>query len=218
MAKSSINSWPQRPRVDLTTARSGDVVNDEAVNDEAVNEHAATESVATESEFAAAAAAEQLVEHVEADGTVIEIVTRAKIRDRALRHRSVYIVVQRPDDGAVLAHKRADWKDVYPGAWDLAFGGLCDPGESWEEAGHRELMEEAGIEAALVDRGSMSYETDEFKLIGWLYEATSSGPFVFNDGEVTDTQWVPMSELAGFVADNECPEDTVALVVPRLLA
>jgi len=153
-----------------------------------------------------------MVEHVEADGTVIEIVTRAEIRERILRHRSVYIVVQRPEDGAVLAHKRADWKDVYPGAWDLAFGGICDPGESWVEAGRRELMEEAGLDAPIVDRGPVSYETDDVKLIGRLFVATSAGPFAFNDGEVTDTQWVPRSELARFVTDNECPEDSVAIV------
>jgi len=166
---------------------------------------------------AAAASAQQLVEHVESDGTVIEVVTRAEIRDRILRHRTVYIVVQR-DDGAVLAHKRADWKDVYPGAWDLAFGGICDPGESWLEAGQRELLEEAGITTPLVDRGAVSYETDEVKLIGWLFSATSSGPFAFNDGEVTATQWVPLSELTGFVADNECPEDTLAIVGAELFA
>ncbi|MDG1088200.1 MAG: hypothetical protein P8P20_10715, partial [Acidimicrobiales bacterium] len=72
-----------------------------------------------------AAAAAQLVEHVDEDGAVIEIVTRAEMRARTLRHRSVYVAVLDSDD-RLLVHKRADWKDVFPGAWDLAFGGICD--------------------------------------------------------------------------------------------
>ena len=37
-----------------------------------------------------AAAAAQMVEHVAEDGSVIEIVTRAEMRARTLRHRSVF--------------------------------------------------------------------------------------------------------------------------------
>ena len=101
------------------------------------------------------AAAAQLVEHVDENGDVIEVVTRSEMRAKALRHRSVYIAVL--DGDRLLVHKRADWKDVFPGAWDLAFGGVCDVGEGWLESARRELLEEAGIEAPLVDRGPVSF-------------------------------------------------------------
>lgn len=166
---------------------------------------------------AAAEAAAQLVEHVAEDGRVIEVVTRAEIRDRALRHRSVYIVVESPD-GAVLVHQRADWKDVYPGAWDLAFGGICDPGESWPVAAARELREEAGAVADLVDCGPVTYEAPGVAVLGRLFRAVSTGPFEFNDGEVTDTQWIPRNELAGFVTANTIPEDSASVVLPAILA
>lgn len=161
-------------------------------------------------------AAQQLVEHVATDGRVIEIVTRAKVRDRALRHRSVYIVVESPA-GSILVHKRADWKDVHPGAWDIAFGGICDPGESWETAGARELMEEAGATASLVDCGPFTYEAPGVAVLGWLFRAVTTGPFAFNDGEVTATQWVPRDELGAFVAANPIPEDSAAMVLPQIL-
>ena len=46
-------------------------------------------------------------------------------------------------------HRRAEWKDVYPGYWDVCFGGVLGAGEAWDDAAHRELQEEAGIDAPL---------------------------------------------------------------------
>lgn len=162
------------------------------------------------------AAAAQLVEHVDVDGSLIEVVTRADMRARSLRHRSVYIAVL-DDDDRLLLHKRADWKDIYPGAWDLAFGGVCDVGESWDDSAARELMEEAGVSAELRDRGPVSYEAPGVALIGRLYTCRHAGPFAFNDGEVTDTQWLAISDLDDFVASNDVPEDSAAIITQTTL-
>lgn len=164
-----------------------------------------------------AAAAAQRVEHVDEDGSVIEIVTRAEMRARSLRHRSVYIAVVSSND-ELLVHKRADWKDVFPGAWDLAFGGVCDVGEDWETSAHRELLEEAGITGSLVDLGPVRFEAPGVALIGRLYGCRHDGPFAFDDGEVTDSQWVPLDELPAFVAANEVPPDSELIVTSTSLA
>ena len=158
-----------------------------------------------------AAAAAQLVEYVDEQGVVIDVVTRAEMRDRALRHRSVYIAVV-DDQQRLLVHKRADWKDVFPGAWDLAFGGVCDVGEDWETSAHRELFEEAGVRGELVDLGAVAFEAPGVALVGRFYVCTHNGPFHFNDGEVTATQWVPLDELATFVAVNDVPPDSAQIV------
>lgn len=158
-----------------------------------------------------ALASKQLVEHVAADGSVIEVVARAEMRAKSLRHRSVYIAVL-DDHDRLLVHKRANWKDVNPGAWDLAFGGVCDVGESWRRSAERELLEEAGIVADLHDRGAVVYEGDGVALIGRLYTCRHGGPFAFDDGEVTDTAWIPLVELTAFVATHDVPDDTVAIV------
>jgi len=171
---------------------------------------------ATDATDAAANAAAQLVEHVDEHGNVIEVVTRAEMRTRSLRHRSVYIAVL-DDDDRLLLHKRADWKDIYPGAWDLAFGGVCDVGESWHVSAQRELLEEAGVQAPLTDAGAVSYDAPGVSLIGRLYTCRYTGPFAFNDGEVTDSKWLPMSELADFVAANTVPEDSAILITAERL-
>lgn len=164
-----------------------------------------------------AAAAAQQVEHVDKDGTVIEVVSRAEMRARALRHRSVYIAVLSSDD-ELLVHKRADWKDVFPGAWDLAFGGVCDVGEDWEPSAHRELLEEAGVTGELTDLGPVSFEAPGVALVGRFYGCRHDGPFTFDDGEVTDSQWVPVAELANFVSAHEVPPDSEVIVTTTALA
>lgn len=165
---------------------------------------------------------DELVEWVDEDGSVIEIVTRARMRDEHLRHRCVYIVV-RSTDGAdrpdsVLIHKRADWKDVAPGEWDVAFGGVCDPGESWEEAAHRELLEEAGITVdEMVDHGEVRYEAPGVALIGRFYSCHSDGPFAFNDGEVVAAEWVALDDLSQVLAERIVVEDSHSVVLPRVI-
>lgn len=168
------------------------------------------------SERRRATAAAQLVEHVERDGSVIEVVTRAEMRRRHLRHRSVYVAIVDHDD-RLLVHERADWKDVFPGAWDLAFGGVCDVGEDWHSAAVRELREEAGVEGDLVDHGDVAFEADDVALIGRLYSCRHTGPFTFDDGEVTDVEWVPLDRLADFVAANTVPDDSKAIITADAL-
>lgn len=163
-----------------------------------------------------AAAAAQLVEHVDPDGSVIEVVSRSEMRSRTLRHRSVYVAVV-DADGRLLVHKRADWKDVFPGAWDLAFGGVCDVGEDWATAAERELLEEAGVSARLVDRGSVTFEASDVALIGRLYVCVHDGPFTFDDGEVTETRWIPLDELDEFVDDHTVPPDSATIVTRAAL-
>ncbi len=158
-----------------------------------------------------AAAATQLVEHVDETGAVIEVVTRAQMRAQALRHRSVYIAVV-DAQRRLLVHKRADWKDVFPGAWDLAFGGVCDVGEAWHLAASRELLEEAGVTGELIDRGPVSFEAPGVSLVGRLYVCRHDGPFSFDDGEVTAARWIPLTELADFVATHDVPPDSERIV------
>ena len=65
----------------------------------------------------------ELVDVVDTDDIVVDIVARSEMRARNMRHRSVAIVVI-DDTGRVLVHRRALDKDVWPGQWDLAGGGL----------------------------------------------------------------------------------------------
>ena len=156
-----------------------------------------------------------LVDIVDEDDRVIEVVTRAEMRRRGLRHRAVYVVVRTSDD-AVVVHRRADWKDVYPGHWDLCFGGVLDAGESWDAAAARELAEEAGVTAPLRWVGSGTFDGDGSTVVGRVYEARHDGPYSCPDGEVVEVRIVPLADLADFVDSHPLCPDSLALVLPGL--
>lgn len=158
--------------------------------------------------------ADELVDIVDEHDLVVATVTRAEMRARRLRHRTVAIVVA---DGAgrVLVHRRSPDKDVWPGRWDLAAGGVVGASEAYDDAARRELAEELGVEvepAAVVAIGSGPYEDDDVAEIARLYRVVHPGPFRFADGEVVEARWVDRAELAALRASAPFVPDSVSLI------
>ena len=161
--------------------------------------------------------ATELVDVVDELDRVVATVPRPRMRAENLRHRSVGIVVRHPD-GRVLVHRRADDKDVWPGQWDVAVGGVVAAGESYAEAARRELAEEVGIEAEPQPIGTGRFDDERVRTITHLYEVVHAGPYRFTDGEVAEALLVTLDELAAMLADHEFVPDSRVLVLPRLLA
>ena len=159
---------------------------------------------------------EELVEVVDADGTVLDVVPRTRIRAENLLHRTVFVIV-RSSVGDVLVHRRADWKDLLPGWWDLAFGGAANVGESWDEAAARELAEEAGISTSLDPIGSYRYEDDESREVGRIYATTSDGPFSHPDGEVAESRFLAIADLPEFIEAHQVCQAAIEVTLPVLL-
>ena len=155
---------------------------------------------------------DELVEQVAPDGTVEAVVTRAAMRAGRLRHRCVYLLVVH--DGQLLIHRRADHKDIWPGRWDVAAGGVVGAGEAWDVAARRELAEELGVEAEVVPLGGGSWEADEARVVGRVYAVHHPGPFAFDDGEVVEARFVDGDELDGLLASEAWCPDSVALALP----
>jgi len=165
-------------------------------------------------------AADELVEVVDEAGTVMRLATRAEVRAGNLRHRSVAVVVV-TGAGDLVAHRRADWKDVWPGRWDVCFGGVAAVGEDWATAARRELAEEAGVKvpaSALRLLGSGSYQDGSVSWLGPIFAVTHDGPFRPADGEVAELVLVPLAGLDAWLAGRELCADSAAVVVPRLRA
>jgi isopentenyldiphosphate isomerase len=157
----------------------------------------------------------ELVDHLDEHDRVVGQVTRREMREHNLRHRSVAVAVVNQRD-ELLVHRRADWKDVWPSRWDLAFGGVVGAGEPWEEAAARELAEEAGVHVPLEYLGEDCYADDQVRELARIYLARTEGPFHHADGEVTETGWVPLDELLGWISRHELCPDALAVVLPRL--
>ncbi|HEU5149810.1 MAG TPA: NUDIX domain-containing protein [Iamia sp.] len=161
-------------------------------------------------------AADEPVEEVAADGTVLGIVTRAEVRAHRVRHRTVFVAVLDGAGERVLVHRRAGWKDVWPDRWDVAFGGICAVGEGWADAARRELAEEAGLVAPLTWVGEGTYEDDAVAEVAHVFTARSDDEPTCPDGEVAELAWVPLAGMADWVATHDLVPDSVALVLPHL--
>ena len=161
--------------------------------------------------------AQELVDLVDEADRVLEVVTRAEMRARgaSARHRACYVAVL-TSAGELVVHRRADWKDVYPGWWDVCFGGVLAAGEPWDDAARRELAEEAGVSGEPELIGTAAWSGVDVALNARVYLVRHDGPFSCPDGEVVEVARVPLAELTGWLTRHPVCPDSLDLVVPRL--
>ena len=140
---------------------------------------------------------------------------RAEVRARNLLHRAVFVVV-RSSRGEVLVHRRAEHKDLWPGHWDIAVGGVVDAGEDYATAARRELAEELGVEAPLEELGAGRYRDAEVAHLNRTYLAVHDGPFSFSDDEVVEARFVAAGDLAAFAGAHPICPDSIVTVGPHV--
>ena len=87
----------------------------------------------------------EMLEVVDENDKVIGLEERNVVAKEGLLHRCVYVVLLNPN-GEVLLQKRGERKRAYPNSWDIVLAEHNNPGESYEQAAHRGLKEELGIE------------------------------------------------------------------------
>lgn len=161
---------------------------------------------------------DDLVEHVSAEGVVLEVVTRAEFRRRRLRHRCTYIAVV-TSDRELVVHRRAEWKDVFPGFWDVCFGGVCAVDEPWFDGACRELAEEAGLSGDLEDLGTVHYDggASTGSVIGRVYLLLTDHQPTCPDGEVIELDRVALVDIGTWMQDRRVCLDSREVVLPLLL-
>jgi len=120
---------------------------------------------------------------------------RQEVHVNNLRHRAVHIwIFNRRGD--LFLQKRSPWKQSHPNLWCSSTAGHVDSGESYEEAAHRELLEEIGVDTKL----KRFWKIDAAQETGYefleVFVGESEGPFRFAPGEVEAGAFFPVHQIS----------------------
>jgi 8-oxo-dGTP pyrophosphatase MutT (NUDIX family) len=156
--------------------------------------------------------AEELVEIVDRDNTPIGAVTRRIMRQQNLIHRASYILVFNRQ-GQLFIQKRTATKDIYPGYWDLAAGGVVQAGETYLESAARELREELGVAGVKLKHLFDQYFEDENnKVWGRIFSCVNNGPFTLQTEEIDNGRFIPLSAIEALHRSEPVTPDGMALL------
>jgi 16S rRNA (adenine1518-N6/adenine1519-N6)-dimethyltransferase len=124
---------------------------------------------------------------------------RATIHKENLLHRAVHVLLLNRH-GELLLQKRSYRKDRFPGRWDSSASGHVDAGESYRRCAGRELEEEIGVTAPLVELAKVPASAatgHEFiQVFGGIHE----GPFHWNQHEIDTGGFFPIELVDQWVA------------------
>ncbi|MBI3797599.1 MAG: NUDIX hydrolase YfcD [Deltaproteobacteria bacterium] len=140
-------------------------------------------------------AADEIVTIVDEHNQVVGAVPRREMRARNLPHRSTYILVFNAQ-GELYVQKRTMSKDVFPGYYDPATGGVVLAGESYEQGAVRELAEEMGIRDVPLTWLFDFYFTDEHTRVwGGAFSCVYDGEVSLQAEEVESVALMTVEEI-----------------------
>jgi 8-oxo-dGTP pyrophosphatase MutT (NUDIX family) len=129
-------------------------------------------------------ARDEIVQIVDKDNNETGNVPRHEMRSKGLPHRAAYILVFNCT-GELFVQKRTMSKDIYPGYYDIAAGGVVLAGESYDQAAVRELEEELGIRnTVLTSHFTFCHEDGANIVWGRVYSCIYDGEMTLQEEEV----------------------------------
>jgi 8-oxo-dGTP pyrophosphatase MutT (NUDIX family) len=139
--------------------------------------------------------AEEIVQIVDRNNQPVNAVPRQVMRKEGLIHRASYILVFHPDD-RLFVQKRTITKDVFPGYWDVAAGGVVLAGEEYMESAKRELAEELGLNGvALEFLFDHFHEDSKNRIWGHVFRCFHPGPFVLQEEEIESGEFMSIERI-----------------------
>lgn len=140
---------------------------------------------------------EEEVVVVDAANRVVGAAPRSQVLAQGLVYRAAYILVFN-SRGELYVQKRTPTKDLYPGWYDAAAGGIVLAGERYAACARRELAEELGIRGVpLVRRFDLYFEEGGNRAWGRAYTCVYDGPLRLQPEEVAHGLFAPVGDVLG---------------------
>ncbi len=157
-------------------------------------------------------ASQEMVWIVDEKNRPVGAVTRAQMRQKRLVHRSTYILVT-DSKQRLLIQKRTLTKDVYPGLWEIAVGGVVAYGEDYRTSAFRELREETGISSVyLQEHLDFYYEDQDNRLWGRLFSCKWDGKIQPQPEEVQEVLFADRIQLLDMLEKEDFTPDSYFLI------
>ena len=139
--------------------------------------------------------ADEIVAIVDDQNRIVGSAPRRDMRQNRLPHRSTYVLVFN-SRGELCVQKRTATKDVFPGYYDIAAGGVVLAGESYAAGARRELAEEVGIRGVpLVHQFVFHYADTYTQVWGSVFSCVYDGELVLQKEEVESAAFMPVADI-----------------------
>ena len=156
--------------------------------------------------------ADEMVAVVDEQNQVIGAVPRREMRAGRLFHRATYILAFN-SRRELYVQKRTMTKDVYPGYYDPAAGGVVLAGESYEQSAERELGEELGIRGvALAEEFDLYFEDAGSRVFGRVFSCQYDGELVLQKEEVESVRTMTVAQVLEAAAREKFAPDSLTVV------
>lgn len=152
-------------------------------------------------------ASKEVITVVDEKNNEVASATRAEMREKNLIHRATYILVFNSKD-ELFVQKRTATKDIYPGFYEIAAGGVVLAGESYELSAKRELEEELGIKStSLTHLFDNFYDDPHNRVWGRVFSCVHDGPMQLQPEEVESGEFVNLAEVEEMMSRHPfCPD------------
>lgn len=152
---------------------------------------------------------EEFIDIVDESDAVIRSVPWKEIMENSLLHRTSNTMVFN-SKAELFVHMRATHLKLYPGLWDVKFGGSVRSGESYEEAAKRELFEEAGITGAKLSlMFKLRSNRKENNVHRSVFKCFYNSPITLDSSEVAEGRFMGIGEVREFLAEGKLSPSAV---------
>lgn len=148
---------------------------------------------------------DELLDVVNDDDLVISQEMRSNVHQHGLLHRGIHVFLVTLE-GQLLVQQRGRHQEAFPLTLDCSVSEHVKAGENYQQAAHRGLAEELGIQGVRINplvKFKMVYGPNDFEICV-LYEGTVHPTMVcFNPQEVEGIAYYQLEDLQALVQRRE---------------